>query len=84
MTMDLAKAMANLDEEGVERLVQESLNQGRAPGEIITELSAGMDEVGERFRREEYFLSELIYSGEIFKNIMNKVQPGRVQKGPAL
>ncbi len=31
--------------------------------------------MGERFRREEYFLSELIYSGEIFKNTMAILQP---------
>jgi len=74
---DLAKAMAELDEEGVDRLVQEYLNQGRAPEEIIADLSAGMDEVGDRYRRGEYFLTELIYSGEIFKNTVNRVPVSR-------
>jgi methanogenic corrinoid protein MtbC1 len=67
--------MAELDEAGVETLVQKRLDQKRPPEQIISELSAGIIEVGERFRREEYFLSELIYSGEIFKNTMATLQP---------
>jgi methanogenic corrinoid protein MtbC1 len=59
----------------VETLVQKGLDQRIAPEQIISELSTGITEVGERFRREEYFLSELIYSGEIFKNTMVKLQP---------
>jgi len=71
----LVKALADLDEGGVETLVRESLSQGMAPEAIITELSAGMAEVGERFRQEEYFLTELIYSGDIFKNAMTVLKP---------
>ena len=67
---ELGRALAELDEAGVETLVQKGLDQKIPPEQIISELSAGITEVGERFRREEYFLSELIYSGEIFKNTM--------------
>ena len=72
---ELGRALADLDEAGVETLVQKGLDQKIPPEQIISELSAGITEVGERFRREEYFLSELIYSGEIFKNIMAILQP---------
>jgi methanogenic corrinoid protein MtbC1 len=72
---ELGRALAELDEAGVETLVQKGLDQKIPPEQIISELSAGITEVGERFRREEYFLSELIYSGEIFKNTMAKLQP---------
>ena len=72
---ELGRAIAELDEAGVEALVQKGLDQKIPPEQIISELSAGITEVGERFRREEYFLSELIYSGEIFKNTMAKLQP---------
>lgn len=74
---DLGKALAELDEAGVETLVRQSLSQGIAPDEIITELSAGMARVGELFSQKEYFLSELIYSGEIFKHAMAMLQPLR-------
>jgi methanogenic corrinoid protein MtbC1 len=72
---ELGRALAELDEAGVETLVQKGLDQKIPPEQIISELSAGITEVGERFRREEYFLSELIYSGEIFKNTMAILQP---------
>lgn len=72
---ELGMAMAALDEAGVETLVQKELDKKIPPEQIVSELSAGITEVGERFRREEYFLSELIYSGEIFKNTMAKLQP---------
>jgi methanogenic corrinoid protein MtbC1 len=71
----IGKRLADLDEGGVESLVLQSLSQGMAPEAIISELSAGMAKVGELFRQEQYFLTELIYSGEIFKNAMAKLQP---------
>jgi methanogenic corrinoid protein MtbC1 len=55
--------------------VQQYLDNNTAPEQIILELSSGITEVGDRFRREDYFLSELIYSGEIFKMNMAKIQP---------
>lgn len=72
---ELGRALADLDEGGVEHLVRQRLDQGLSPESIINELSAGMAEVGELFRREEYFLTELIYSGDIFKNAMTVLQP---------
>lgn len=72
---ELGRAIAELDAVGVKTLVQKRLDQKIQPEKIIRELSAGITEVGERFRREEYFLSELIYSGEIFKNTMAILQP---------
>jgi methylmalonyl-CoA mutase cobalamin-binding domain/chain len=74
---ELGKALAELDEASVETLVRQSLSQGIAPEEIISELSAGMAVVGERFHEKEYFLTELIYSGEIFKHALALLQPLR-------
>lgn len=72
---ELGKALADLDEAGVEKLVRQSLSRGVASEEIIIQLSDGITEVGERYRKEEYFLTELIFSGEIFKNAMTILQP---------
>ncbi|MEN6473398.1 MAG: cobalamin-dependent protein [Syntrophaceae bacterium] len=72
---ELGRALADLDEGGVEHLVRQHLDHGMSPEAIINELSAGMAEVGELFRQEEYFLTELIYSGDIFKNAMAVLQP---------
>lgn len=72
---ELARALADLDEDRVEILVQQYLDNSIAPEQIIHELSSGITEVGDRFRREDYFLSELIYSGEIFKKNVGRIKP---------
>ena len=72
---ELGKALAELDETGVEQLVSREIEARRPPLEIIQELSAGMDTVGSRYKQGEYFLSELVFSGEIFKNAMARLKP---------
>ena len=72
---ELGKALADLDEDTVNGLVERYLSESVPALSIIDELSSGMDEVGRRFRDEEYFLSELVYSGDIFKNAMAHVRP---------
>jgi len=72
---ELGKAMAELREEDVEKLVSRYIDEGRPPLEIIDELSAGMDVVGSLFKQGEYYLSELVFSGEIFKHSMARLKP---------
>jgi len=42
---------------------------------IVDECRQGMEIVGERYKNKEYFLGELIMSGEIFKEAMALVEP---------
>ena len=42
---------------------------------IFSELRNGMGIVGERYKRGDYFLGELIVSGEMFKNAMKVIEP---------
>jgi len=42
---------------------------------ILNECRQGMDTVGERYKSGDYFLSELIVSGEIFKESMKLIEP---------
>ena len=72
---ELGKAMAELREEDVEKLVFRYIDEGRPPLTIIDELSAGMDVVGSLFKQGEYYLSELVFSGEIFKHSMARLKP---------
>lgn len=72
---ELADALANLDEDKVRRLVREKIDGGAGPMSIVDECRKGMDIVGERYKSKEYFLSELIISGEIFKEAMAVVEP---------
>ena len=55
-------------------LVQEKLAAGEAPMAILGELQDGMGIVGDRFEAGEYYLSELIFAGEIFKQASAPLQ----------
>ena len=72
---ELAQALAGLEKERVNNLVEAKLKGSAVPLEIVGELNAGMTVVGERFTAGEYFLSELIYSSHIMKGIMEKLEP---------
>jgi len=50
-------------------LVQNEIEQGTDPFVVLQECQAAMEEVGRRFESGEFFLSELIYSAEVFKAI---------------
>jgi methanogenic corrinoid protein MtbC1 len=70
----LAQAVGELDMEGAVGLVQEKLAAGTDPMAILGELQEGMGVVGDRFEAGEYFLSELIFAGEIFKQASAPLQ----------
>jgi methanogenic corrinoid protein MtbC1 len=55
-------------------LVQEKTAAGEAPLAILGELQQGMAVVGDKFEAGEYYLSELIFAGEIFKRASAPLQ----------
>jgi methylmalonyl-CoA mutase cobalamin-binding domain/chain len=72
---DLANAIADLKEDEVKKIVQSRIAAGVEPMSIVDECRKGMQIVGERYKNKEYFLGELIMSGEIFKDAMSVVEP---------
>jgi methylmalonyl-CoA mutase cobalamin-binding domain/chain len=72
---ELAEALANLEEDKVRELIQKKLASNADPMSVVDELRQGMDIVGERYKSKDYFLSELIISGEIFKESMAAIEP---------
>jgi methylmalonyl-CoA mutase cobalamin-binding domain/chain len=71
---DLAKALVNLEKDRVNAIVEDKLKRGIPPLEIVKELNDGMIEVGDRFASCEYFISELMYSSHIMKEVMVKIE----------
>lgn len=71
----LADALRDLDEELVNQLVDTAIQEKTPPLNIIGEMNAGMVAVGGLYSEGQYFLSELIYSGEILSNVMAKLEP---------
>jgi len=73
--MKLKEALANLEEENTYRIVNEKLDAGSSAREILRECQTGMKIVGERYNSEEYFVADLMYAGEIMRNVMNTLTP---------
>ena len=71
----LAQALTDLEEQKVYELVEQKINEGEGVLRIISELNEGMVNVGERFSSGEYFISQLIFSAEILKHVMTKLEP---------
>ena len=55
--------------------VEEALGSGADPFEILKICRTSMEEVGKRFETGEFFLSELIYSAQVFKEISAILEP---------
>ena len=75
MAEDLTKAMADLEEEKALEIVKKSLDDGEDPMIILGNSRKAMEIVGERFANGEYFIPDLVYSGEILRQITEMVQP---------
>lgn len=71
----LSTLIAELDEDAVLALARERIASGDDPLLLIEECNAGMREVGLKYEAGEYFVSGLIMSGEIFREVIEMVQP---------
>jgi 5-methyltetrahydrofolate--homocysteine methyltransferase len=77
----LKELVLNLDRAGVEKATREALEAGDSPQDIISEgLSRGMEEVGERFERREFFLPELMLSAKVMKTALDILRPHITEK----
>ncbi len=76
MHEQIVNGMAELDEESVLALVQEQLAAGADPMALLAACQAGMNLVGQRYECGEYYLSELIMAGEIFKQVAAQLPIG--------
>jgi methylmalonyl-CoA mutase cobalamin-binding domain/chain len=72
---ELGDALRDLKEDEVYRLVDKQIDEGVSPLEIIAACNEGMAAVGELFSSNVYFISQLIYSAEILKTVMKKLEP---------
>ena len=64
----LIDSILSFDESGFKEAVKGSLEAGTPVEKVIDSIVKGMDIVGERFEKGEYFLAELVMAGEILKS----------------
>ena len=72
---DLVDAVEMLEDEDALKFVQELIAQNKSPDEIFNALRKGMQKVGEKFAKKEYFLADLVYSAELFQDINKIIMP---------
>ena len=72
---DLYDAVVNLEEDNSYSLVKKMVEDRKDPDKIIEILKKAVDEIGERFSKKEYFLTELVMAGEIFQQSVKILEP---------
>ncbi len=72
---DLVSTLADLKEEEALKIVKDRLEAGEEPLKILEDARKGMEIVGKRFADSEYFIPDLVYSGEILKAANELVKP---------
>jgi methanogenic corrinoid protein MtbC1 len=75
MSGDLINLLADLKDMEVLELVKQRLDADEDPLEILEDSRKGMEIVGQRFAANEYFLPELVFSGELLKQVTELVKP---------
>ncbi len=75
MAKDLVSALADLKEKEALKIVEDRLGAGEEPLKILGDARKAMEVVGKRFASSEYFIPDLVYSGEILKAITDMVKP---------
>ncbi|MFC1911234.1 B12-binding domain-containing protein [Chloroflexota bacterium] len=75
MEKDLVNTLADLKEQEVIKIVEDRLKANEDPLKILGDARKGMEIVGQRFASSEYFIPDLVYSGEILKSVTELVKP---------
>lgn len=73
--MDFINEIVELNEDNVNELVKIRLQNNEDPLKIMDDVKEAMKIIGDKFSNKEYFLPELIMSGEILRQIFEELGP---------
>ena len=73
--MDFITEIVELNEDAVKELLNKRLESNEDPLKIMDDVKGAMRIIGEKFSNKEYFLPELIMSGEILRDIFDVLSP---------
>jgi len=71
----LINLLADLEEDAVLEIVHQRIEAGDDLMQILEECNEGMRLVGTRYEQGEYYIAGLIMSGEIFREVVELIQP---------
>ena len=71
----ISELVIELEIDDIAEAVQEILDEGKDPYDVLAALTKGMDEVGRRYEAMEYYLAELVLAGETMKEAFKVLKP---------
>ena len=75
MDKELFDSFVDLQEDKVLNIVKEKIESGEDAFSIAETCKNALIKIGDLFSRKEYFLSELVMSGEILREVMEMLEP---------
>lgn len=75
LSEDLIGLIVDLCEKEAKDLVQKKIDAGEDPLKILEQIRVAMAKVGEKFESKEFFLPDLIMSGEILRQVTEILEP---------
>lgn len=75
LSSKLVESIINLEEEESIKITQDRINSGEDPLNILNEVRGAVTKIGKRFENNEYFLPDLMMSGEILRQISDIITP---------
>jgi 5-methyltetrahydrofolate--homocysteine methyltransferase len=75
MPDELTDLLSNLKEKEALAFVEKSLEAGANATDLLDQAREGMNIVGQRFADQIYFIPDLVYSGEILKEVVQLLEP---------
>ena len=75
MSGELVKLLSELKEQDALKFVEKAIGEGIPPMDLLGEAKEGMKIVGQKFASEEFFIPDLVFSGEILKGIIKILEP---------
>ncbi|MFX1588913.1 MAG: B12-binding domain-containing protein [Promethearchaeota archaeon] len=73
--MEFINEIVALNENKVVEMVKQKLQNNEDPLKILDDVKKAMKIIGEKFSNKEYFLPDLIMSGEILRQIFDSISP---------
>jgi methanogenic corrinoid protein MtbC1 len=71
----LIDSISDLNEQKALSIIRTRLKKGADPLQVVADCQSALCIVGERYERQEYFLSGLVMAGEIFREAMKLINP---------
>ena len=71
----LVKYISELETKNALEYVKTKVSQGEDPYTILMECRKGLEEVGKKFETCEYFIADLLFVADLFKQFMNILEP---------